>query len=158
MLTHEVTHLAQQGHGPVPSWLGEGTAEFTAHRQSDLPPAAIAGSALDDVRAGRLPSTWPDPTARSEATGPTNVTGPTDATGQTHATGRTGTGSSWGGYALSWLACLYIAETWSAEALLKLYDTVAAGATVHEALPAVLDVTEEEALIGWSDWLHVLVG
>lgn len=147
VLTHEVTHLAQQGRGPVPPWLGEGAAEFTAHRQSDLPPAAIAGSALDDVRAGRLPNTWPDLTSRTEATGPTDTTA-----------GQPGTDPAWGGYALSWLACLYIAETWSEEALLDLYGTVAGGATVHEALPAVLGVTEEEALVGWSDWLHGLVG
>lgn len=158
VLIHEVTHLAQQDRGPVPPWLGEGTAEFTAHRQSDLPLTTIAGSALDDVRAGRLPSTWPDPTSRSEATGPTSVTEPTDATGQPHTAGQTGTGSVWDGYALSWLACQYIVETWSEEALLELYDTVAGGTPVHEALPVVLDVTEDEALIGWSDWLHTLVG
>lgn len=141
VLTHEVTHLAQQGHGPVPSWLGEGLAELTAHRQSPLPPTAIAGSALDDVRAGQLPSTWPDPAPRT--------TDPREPTGADTA---------WGGYALSWLACLFVAQTWSEEALLELYAAVAGGAALHDAFPAVLGVSEAEALVGWRDWLRELVG
>lgn len=131
VLTHEVTHLAQQGDGPVPRWLGEGMAELTAHRLSPLSPVTIAGSALDDVRAHRLPDDWPAPRAGDDA---------------------------WGGYALSWLACLFIADTWSEQALLELYATVAAGASVTDAFPAVLGVTEDEALIGWGDWLRELVG
>ena len=129
VLTHEVTHLSQQGDGTVPAWLGEGLAEYTAHRDSDLPPTTLAGSALDDVRAGVLPSTWPDPAAA---------------------------GTSWDGYALSWLACLYIAETWSESALLELYETVAAGTVLSEAVPVVLNMSEAELLTGWAQWLENL--
>lgn len=139
VLTHEVTHLAQQGDGPVPAWLGEGLAEYTAHRDSGLPPATISGTALDGVRSGVLPSTWPDPTSPS-----------------TDATGSTGTGTAWGGYALSWLACLYIAETWSESALLELYETVAAGTDLSEAVPEVLNVSEAELHTGWTQWLAEL--
>jgi len=129
VLTHEVTHLAQQGHGPVPPWLGEGITEFTAHRHSDLPPATIAGSALDGVRAGQRPTTWPDPM---------------------------GADTAWGGYALSWLACLYIAETGSEAALMELYEKVSAGTPLGEAFPEVLDVSEDDVLAGWGIWLGEL--
>lgn len=135
VLTHEVTHLSQQGDGSVPSWLGEGLAEYTAHRDSDLPPATIAGSALEDVRAGSVPTTWPDPTTRSRGTDP-----------------------AWRDYALSWLACRYIAETWSEEALLELSATVAGGLTVKEAMPEVLGTTETNALAGWGVWLREIAG
>lgn len=126
VLTHEVTHLRQQGDGPVPTWLGEGLAEYTAHRGSDVPPSAVAGSALDGVRAGRLPTAWPDPTETS---------------------------GDWGSYALSWLACLYVAETWSEDALLDLYQTVADGTPLSQAFPLVMDTTEDAALAGWTGWL-----
>ncbi|MCK0114009.1 DUF4157 domain-containing protein [Ornithinimicrobium sp. F0845] len=129
VLTHEVTHLAQQGHGPVPAWLGEGMAEFTAHRHSQLHPTEIAGSALDDVRAGAVPRAWPDPA---------------------------GGDTVWGGYALSWLACLYIAQTWSEDALLKFYEAVADATALSEAFPTVLDVSEAEALERWGAWLSDL--
>lgn len=129
VLTHEVTHLAMQGDGAVPPWLGEGLAEYTAHRGSGLAPAQVAGSALDGVRAGQLPSDWPD---------------------------LKGSESAWESYALSWLACLYLAQTWSEQALLDLYDEIAGGTPVGEALPAVLGVSEEEALAGWRTWLTTL--
>ena len=129
VLTHEVTHLAMQGDGGVPRWLGEGMAEFTAHRGSGLAPAQIAGSALDGVRAGQLPTDWPDPQ---------------------------GSESAWDGYALSWLACLYLAQTWSEQDLLDLYDEVAAGTPVEDALQSVVGVSEDEALAGWRTWLTTL--
>lgn len=125
VLTHEVTHLSQQGDGPVPAWLGEGLAEYTAHRDSSLSPAAIAGSALDGVRDGELPTAWPQP----------------------------GSSASWDGYALSWLACLYLADEWSEDQLVEFYRAVEAGAPLDDAFPAVFGVSESEALAGWADWL-----
>ncbi len=133
VLTHEVTHLSMQGHGAVPPWLGEGLAEYTAHRASDLAPAVIAGSALDAVRAGESPTTWPDPSAGTEA-------------GE----------DAWGGYALAWLACLFLAQTWSEEQLVELYEVTSGGAPLAEALPQVLGVSEQEVLRGWGDWLTTL--
>lgn len=145
VLTHEVTHLSQQGDGPVPPWLGEGLAEFTAHRGSTLPPTAIAGSALDGVRAGHLPTDWPD----LSSPGP-------DSPGQT-GTGAS-TDSAWGGYALSWLACVYIAEEWSTQDLLDLYAAVSAGTALPDAVPQVLGISEEQAIAGWGAWLRDLTG
>lgn len=149
VLTHEVTHLAQQGDGPVPAWLGEGLAEYTAHRTSELAPAVIAGSALDGVRAGELPSAWPEP----GADGPSGFAAP--ATGD--ATTQDGGGrGAWDGYAMSWLACAYLAETWSEDGLLSLYRTVSTGTPLEEAFPEVLGVAETEALAGWGEWLATL--
>ncbi|WP_256841868.1 hypothetical protein [Ornithinimicrobium cryptoxanthini] len=137
VLTHEVTHLSMQGDGPVPPWLGEGLAEYTAHRSSALAPATIAGSALDRVRAGELPTTWP--TLASQV-------GPVRS--------RTNT---WGSYAMSWLACLYVADAWSERDLLELYEQVAGGTRVEDAIPAVLGVSEAEAISGWQVWLRAMV-
>lgn len=137
VLTHEVTHLSMQGDGPVPPWLGEGLAEYTAHRTSALAPATIAGSALDRVRAGELPTTWPTLAGSVEsARSRTNI---------------------WGSYAMSWLACLYIADAWSEQDLVDLYEEVAGGTHVEDAIPAVLGVSEAEALSGWQAWLRAMV-
>lgn len=153
VLTHEVTHLAQQGDGPVPAWLGEGIAEYTAHRGSTLPPAQIAGSALDGVRDGKVPSAWPDPAGADTSTSRGTSAGATTGSGVT--TGATNTATNtWGGYALSWLACLYIADTWGEAALLELYDQIATGTPVPDAIESVLGVTQEQALSGWGQWLR----
>lgn len=140
VLTHEVTHLSMQEDGGVPSWLGEGLAEYTAHRDSGLPPAVIAGSALDPVRAGHVPTNWPELGSAAAAPGP----GPAPED------------SSWGGYALAWLACLYLADTWSEEQLVELYEVVSGGGTLSDAVPEVLGVSEAEVLAGWGDWLTTL--
>lgn len=140
VLTHEVTHLSMQGDGGVPAWLGEGLAEYTAHRNSDLPPAAIAGSALDPLRAGQGPTDWPH-LGSAQAT-----PGPAEAAED----------SAWGGYAQAWLACLYLADTWSEEQLVELYEAVAGGSTLTDAVPQVFGVSEVEVLAGWGDWLTTL--
>jgi hypothetical protein len=126
VLTHEVTHLVMQGDGPVPWWLGEGLAEYTAHRAGGRPIREIAGSALDGVRAGQLPETWPVPP---------------------------GEGDRWGSYAMAWLACRYLAQTYSERSLVELYRVVAGGRPVEEAIPRVLGVSEAEVLTGWRAWL-----
>lgn len=130
VLTHEVAHLAMDSHGPVPAWLAEGMAEFTAHRGSRLPVATIAGSALDPVRAGELPQGWPEP----------------------------GAGERWHGYAMAWLACHYLAEQHSPAQLMDLYLAVAGGTAVADAIPDTLGISEEQALAGWRDWLVELAG
>lgn len=140
VLTHEVTHLAQQGDGPVPRWLGEGIAEYTAHRGSELPPETIAGSALDGVRDGAVLTEWPDLSTSDPRT----------------SDPRTPAADAWGGYALSWLACVYIAQTWSEEQLMELYEEVSGGTALEEAIPQVLGVPEQEALTGWAQWLSTL--
>ncbi len=148
VLTHEVTHLSMQGDGGVPGWLGEGLAEYTAHRTSDLAPAAIAGSALDPVRAGQVPTDWPDLGSAPVAPGPVGAAG--------DGADEPAEGSTWGGYALAWLACLYLADTWSEEQLVELYEVVAGGSTLTDAVPQVLGVSEAEALAGWGEWLTTL--
>lgn len=128
VLTHEVTHLAMQGDGPVPWWLGEGLAEFTAYHHSDPEPRAVAGSALDGVRAGRLPTTWPHPVNEPE-------------------TGR------WTPYALSWLACLFIAREWTPQHLLQLYRVATGGRPMDAVMRDALGTSEPLVLAGWIAWL-----
>jgi hypothetical protein len=131
VLTHELTHLAMQGDGPVPRWVGEGLAEYTAHRGTTLPLTEIAGSALDPVRAGTSPTTWPEPGAE---------------------------GDRWRGYAMSWLACVFIAREHSEDQLVRLYHELERGSTLEEAVPEVLGVPEEQLRGEWREWLRDLVG
>lgn len=128
VLAHEFTHLAMQGDGPVPSWLGEGLAEYTAHRSSALSPAQIAGTALDPVRAGRLPTGWPDPGAASG-------------------------GDRWQRYAMCWLLCVYLAQTWGEAELMQLYRRLSGGTLLADALREVLGTEQEQLLAGWRNWL-----
>lgn len=157
VLTHEVTHLSMQGDGGVPPWLGEGLAEYTAHRTSDLAPAVIAGSALDPVRAGQVPTHWPDLGSAPEPAVPGPTAPESTASGPTPPdSGQAAGDSSWRGYALAWLACLYLADTWSEEQLVELYEVVSAGTPLAEAVPQVFGVSEADALAGWGDWLTTL--
>jgi hypothetical protein len=131
VLTHEVTHLVMQGDGPVPWWLGEGLAEYTAHRARPGPVVEITGSALDGVREGQLPEAWPEPAAE---------------------------GDRWGSYAMAWLACRYLAQTYSERSLVELYRAVADGLPVEEAVVRVLGVPEAEVIAGWRAWLTSVAG
>lgn len=133
VLTHEVTHLVMQGDGPVPWWLGEGLAEYTAHRGGGSTVRELAGTALDLVRAGRVPQDWPE---RPPG----------------------GPGDRWGSYAMAWLACHHLAETYSERGLLDLYRAVAGGEPVGEAAVRVLGVSEDEALATWRAWLVEVAG
>lgn len=130
VLTHEITHLAMQGDGPVPTWLGEGLAELTAHRASTRTVSEIAGSALETVRDGRLPAGWPDPLREG--------------------------GPRWPGYALAWLACHRLAQVHGERDLLALYDTVAAGRPLAAGFRDVLGVGEDDALADWRSWIDRL--
>lgn len=58
VLTHELTHVAlhQADVTGVPRWIIEGSAEFTAYRESGLSLAALAPQVATAVRAGRVPS------------------------------------------------------------------------------------------------------
>lgn len=135
VLTHEVSHLVQQvvpeGGSPeqTPPWLHEGLAEYTAHRDSGLAPEEVAGTVLQEVRRVGPPPDWPDPEQYEDR---------------------------WHGYALSWLACRYLAETHGEEQLLRVWSQAAEGAPVGTALRTVTGESEGELVAGWRRWLSAL--
>lgn len=127
VMTHEVSHLAMDA-GQAPWWLVEGMAEHTAHRHGRLDPIQIAGTGLAQVRAGQLPQDWPAPDP----------------------------GDRWRGYTLAWLACLYLAQTYSEDDLMALFTAAADGRPLEAVFPEVLGVQEGEALAGYRRWLQEL--
>ncbi|WP_153396504.1 hypothetical protein [Ornithinicoccus halotolerans] len=135
VLTHEVAHLVQQvvpeGGSPeqAPPWLHEGLAEYTAHRGSGREPQQIAGTVLQEVDRVGPPGDWPDPEGYPDR---------------------------WHGYALSWLACRYLADTYGEEQLLRVWSEVAGGVPTGTALRAVTEESERQLLTGWRRWLATL--
>ena len=126
VLTHEVTHLAQPT-GPVPWWLQEGSAEFTAHRRSSSSPRGIAGAPWEALVADP-PTRWPEPSARDGA-------------------GR------WSSYAQAWSTCLAVAAEHGDGAVPRWHHAVAETGSLQAGSLAALDRTSEDVLRGWTDWL-----
>lgn len=128
VLTHEVSHLAMDA-GQAPWWLVEGMAEYTAHRASALDPVVIAGTGLDGVRSGVLPTEWPTPVPEDR----------------------------WQGYTLAWLACHHLAQRHSERALMSTFTRIAAGEEPDVVFRDEFGVSQDEALEGYRQWLVELV-
>ncbi len=126
VVVHEVTHLAVGTGNGAPWWLGEGIAEYTAHRTSARSLAQIAGSAWDPL-VGDPPTSWPVP----------NPDQP------------------WQGYASAWLACVFIAEAMGEDRLVALHTSVSSGKTLDEACLAAVGRREADLRHEWSQWLSV---
>ncbi len=124
VIVHEVTHLVMGTGEGAPWWLGEGLAEYTAHRTSARSLEQIAGSAWGPI-VGTPPTSWPTENAQQP----------------------------WQGYASAWLACVFIAETAGEEALLALYNRVCAGRALDRACRDVLGRGESDLRQDWSRWL-----
>lgn len=135
VLAHEVTHLVQlavpEGGDPdeAPAWLHEGLAEYTAHRGSHQSYDEIAGSVLQDVGRDGPPSGWPVPGRDDDR---------------------------WHGYALSWLACAYLADTYGEDQVLRLWSQAAGGVPTATALARVTGEDGGRVLAGWHQWLAAI--
>ncbi|MFZ0160369.1 MAG: hypothetical protein WAL50_15190, partial [Kineosporiaceae bacterium] len=131
VLRHEVTHvaLALEGSGDVPTWLVEGTAEYTAYRV--LRGGAVSGVTAMDRRG--LPSpTWQQ--LRRGTWRPSLISDGALFYGGSNAEVARA-------YTDSWLTCLYIAAHYGEDSLFRLYS--AAAATAPGQGP---DVTEAAVL------------
>lgn len=124
VMVHEITHLAMGTGEGAPWWLGEGLAEYTAHRTSARTLEQIAGSAWAPLVANP-PTSWPTPDPEQP----------------------------WNGYARAWLACVFLAEMAGEDSLVVLYERVTAGATLDRALRATVGRDEADLLKEWSLWL-----
>jgi len=140
VLRHEVTHvaLALEGQGTVPTWLVEGTAEYTAYRAVES--GTVRGLiALD--RRGLPAASWEQ--LRSPGWRPTLV-----ADGQRFYAGTNAQVAR--AYTDAWLTCLFIAAHYGETSLYSLYGAAAAqpsgqGVAVTEAaaLRQVLRIDRE---------------
>lgn len=138
VLTHETTHVATRAvtSADVPIWLSEGYADHLAYLDGDVAVEQVAGDALEQVRAGALPSRLPSTEDFDATRGPV---GPA--------------------YSLSWLAVRVIAERHGEERLRELYRAVAsgsAGPSLADAFSQVLASSEAEVLEAWRTELVAL--
>lgn len=122
VLTHEVTHLAQGSAGATPWWLGEGSAEFTAHRHSPLPPEEIAGPVWGELR-GNPPLTWPRPDGARR----------------------------WAGYAAAWSVALVVAADHGDTAVPALYRAVADEGDLDRGCRVALGRSARDLRRAWTD-------
>ncbi len=124
VIVHEVTHLAMGTRTGAPWWLGEGAAEYTAHRASSRSLQEIAGSAWGPI-ASKPPQAWPTP----------NLEQP------------------WQGYASAWLACVFMVRTAGEDELLALYDSLSAGRSLDQACRITMGRGEADLRTQWARWL-----
>lgn len=131
IVRHEVVHLATRSpESPAPLWVVEGLAEWAALRE---PPGRVSAGT-----AGLLASVRRDGPPRSL---------PADAA---FAAGEQDLNRA---YAQSWLACRYVAETYSAAGLGRFYAELDGGATVDVAARSALGTSAADLTAGWRRFL-----
>jgi hypothetical protein len=125
VLRHELTHVAFafEGGDSLPTWIAEGTAEYTGFR--------TGGTSVDGVgalaRRGLPQETWTQ--LRRGTWKPSLVADPsTFYVGTSARVGNT--------YTTAWLTCLYIADTYGEQSLARMYAQ-AGRASPDEAPEAV---------------------
>jgi hypothetical protein len=132
LLTHEATHVVTRAAAsPAPMWLAEGFADWVAF--DDVPAAArpTENLVLDDVRRHGAPAGFPtDDDFRPDADD-------LDLT-----------------YARSWMLCRFIAESWSAGDLVRLYAEVDGQTPVPAAMSDALGIEPPRLLDRWRAWLE----
>ena len=131
IVRHEIVHLATRSpESPAPLWAVEGLADWVALR--DRPGATSAGTAdlLAAVRRDGPPRSLPGDEAFAA-----------DRAGLNRA------------YAEAWLVCRYVAETYSAADLGRLYAELDRGRPLDEASRAVLGVAAADLIAGWRRFL-----
>ncbi len=132
VLTHELVHRATRSpDSPAPTWAVEGLADyvaFTAH------PAAAVGSQkllLERVRQHGAPRALPADDRFGADRADLDLT-----------------------YAEAWSACRYVATTWSAAGLERLYTALDDGASLDTAARDELGVSASALTTGWRRWLQ----
>lgn len=133
LLRHEITHVAltRQTYRGAPTWLTEGTAEYTAYRGLGLAPQQL----VEQARAGSL-----------------DLAFPSSVSFYTRDVARN--------YAVSWALCSAVAAVHGERDLARLYRELgrvgSAANTVNaveETVPEVLGVTADELLAETEAWL-----
>ena len=131
LVTHEATHVATRSAASSgPTWLVEGFADYVAYDAHPRTSAAAARELLSRVSSQGPPARLP---------------GDADFTPSAPELALT--------YAESWLACRFLAETYSPGQLTQLYARVDGGDGLAPSLQAVFDLTEAELTAGWQRYL-----
>jgi len=132
LLTHEAVHVAtRSAASPAPTWLVEGLADFVAYQAHPRTAGAAAAALLQQVAEGGGPRSLPadadfTPTATDLSTS----------------------------YAESWLACRFLAETYSAARLDRFYHEVSSGAALEQAARSAFGLSVAELTARWSRYLE----
>jgi hypothetical protein len=134
LLAHEATHVATRSvDSPAPAWAVEGFADYVAYETYPRAGTDASTPLLAEIRK------------RGE---PTSL--PSDASFRASASGLGLT------YAKSWLACQYVADTFSPRQLEQLYLELDRGRNLEQASQAVLNESAEEFVAGWRTYLRRL--
>ena len=136
VLLHEMVHVATRStDSPAPTWIVEGLADQIALQ---VYPAAGAGAAeplLQRVRSDGAPTSFPQDERFRAGEPDLDVS-----------------------YAAAWLACRYIAETYSPAALQRLYTALDAGTGLDAAAQDELGVSSAALTAGWRRYLERRAG
>jgi hypothetical protein len=136
LLAHEATHVATRSvDSPAPAWAVEGFADYVAYQAYPKASKDAIAPLLANVRK------------RGE---PTSL--PSDASFRASASGLGLT------YGKAWLACRYVADTFSPRQLDQLYVELDHGRSLEQATQAVLNESAEEFVAGWRTYLLGLAG
>lgn len=128
LMTHEVTHVAtRSAASPAPSWLVEGFADYVAYDAHPATAGRAEAQLLSRVRADGGPRALPDNSRFTPAAADLQRS-----------------------YAEAWLACRYLADTYSPASLSRFYRAVDGGADVPAALQSVFGLTEREFTAKWA--------
>jgi hypothetical protein len=136
VLLHEMVHVATgSADSPAPTWVVEGLADYVALQAHPRAGAGAAEALLQQVRTGGAPRGLPaDDRFRA---GATNLAV---------------------GYAEAWLACRYVAETYSPAALQRLYTALDSGVRLDQAVEDELGVSAGALTAGWRRYVVRLAG
>ncbi len=135
VLTHEVVHIATDSpSSPAPLWVVEGYADLVAFERRPAAAAVAEKSLLASVRKHGAPSTLPTDADFD----PARATTLEDS------------------YTLSWLACRYLVEHWSSQAMDTFYVALDTTDTrdLDAALHGVLETDRATFVRGWRDYLR----
>jgi len=128
LLTHEATHVATRSAvSPAPTWLVEGFADYVAYDAYPRTAGRAAAAVLAQVRSHGTPSGLPANAEFSPAAANLDLR-----------------------YAESWLACRFLATTFSPAALDRFYAAVDSGTTVDDALRSVFGLSERDFTSSWA--------
>ncbi len=133
LLAHEATHIAtRSADTPAPTWLVEGFADYVAY--DAYPTTAMTAAALvADVKAHGVPTELPADSAFSPSAPDLALS-----------------------YAKSWLACRFLAETFSATRLAQFYAEVDRGSSVDRASRQVFGLDQSRLVADSGRYLRAL--
>lgn len=134
VLAHESVHVATSAaESPAPTWAEEGLAEWVSLQLRSDQQSWQINDLLIQVRADGAPTAFP--------------------TDDDFSSGGVELGRA---YAGAWLACRYIAETYSAAKLGQWYVELQRGRSVDEATQKSLGVSKIELTNGWRRYVEKL--